>query len=141
MENRCEEKQETDTLIKIDKKLSCGTLCIQAQQIGDDLQILLWGGSRPHIGCVVLSSPRASLKGNGKRSSTSSVMNRIGHKDEEICRAVADEIAIRTGKTVVCSGGVHVEDICDRQILEVREAVRKMTQELVAQLSEIATES
>lgn len=141
VENRCEEKQETDTLIKIDKKLSCGTLCIQAQQIGDDLQILLWGGSRPHIGCVVLSSPRASLKGNGKRSSTSSVMNRIGHKDEEICRAVAEETAIRTGKTVVCSGGVHVEDICDRQILEVREAVRKMTQELVTQLSEIATES
>ena len=38
VENRCGEKQETDTLIKIDKKLSCGTLCIQAQQIGDDLQ-------------------------------------------------------------------------------------------------------
>ena len=35
------------------------------------------------------------------------------------------EIAIRTGKTVVCSGGVHVEDICDRQILEVREAVER----------------
>ena len=68
-------------------------------------------------------------------------MNRTGHKDEEICRAVAEETAIRTGKTVVCSGGFHVEDICDCQILEVQEAVRKMTQELVTQLSEIATES
>ena len=68
-------------------------------------------------------------------------MNRMGHKDEEICRAVAEETAIRTGKTVVCSGGFHVENICDRQILEVRETVRKMTQELVAQLSEIESES
>ena len=58
VENRCGEKQETDTLMNIDKKLSCGTLCIQAQQIGDDLQILLWGGSRTahRMCCFVLAA-------------------------------------------------------------------------------------
>lgn len=123
------------TSIHINAKLSFSSFNLQAQQIGDDLQILMWGGSRPHIGCVVLASPRPSLRGDGQRSSTSSVINRSGHKDEQICRIVAEQVAAATGRTVVCSGGFHVDGIQKSQIQEVQEAVQRVTRELLAKLS------
>lgn len=125
------------TSINIDEQFSFGSLSLQAQRIGDDLQILLWGGSRPHIGCVVLASPRPSLRGDGQMSSTSSVINRSGHKDEQICRAVADQVAAATGRTIVCSGGFHIDGIQKSQIQEVQEAVQQVTRELIAELSAV----
>lgn len=130
-----EEKRAEKTSIHINAKLSFSSFDLRAQQIGDDLQILMWGGSRPHIGCVVLASPRPSLRGDGQRSSTSSVINRSGHKDEQICRTVAEQVAVATGRTVVCSGGFHVDGIQKSQIQEVQEAVQRVTRELIAKLS------
>ena len=132
-----ERKIETDpikTSIYISVKLSFSSLSFQAQQIGEDLQILLWGGSTPHIGSVVLTTPRPSLMGDGKMSSTSSVINRSGHKDEQLCRAVAEQVTAATGRAVVCSGGFHVEGIEKSQIQEVQEAVQRATQELIEKL-------
>lgn len=140
-ENTGKEKELRDenvsikTSINIDEQLSFGLLCLQAQRIGDDLQILLWGGSRPHIGCVVLASPRASLRGDGQMSSTSSVINRSGHKDEQICRTVAEQVAAVTGRMVVCSGGFHIDGIQKSQIQEVQEAVQQATEKLITKLS------
>lgn len=36
------------------KELSCGMLYVNILRVGEDCQILLSGGSRPHIGCTVL---------------------------------------------------------------------------------------
>lgn len=68
------------------KELSCGMLYVNILRVGEDCQILLSGGSRPHIGCTVLAFPRPSLSGDGHTSATSSVLNVTGHKDEAICR-------------------------------------------------------
>lgn len=133
--NTIESISKEKTSIHINTKLSFSSFNLQAQQIGDDLQILMWGGSRPHIGCVVLASPRPSLRGDGQRSSTSSVINRSGHKDEQICRTVAEQVAAATGRTVVCSGGFHVDGIQKSQLQEVQEAVQRVTCELIAKLS------
>ena len=129
------EDDSIKTWINIDEQISFGSLSLQVQQVGDDLQILLYGGSRPHIGCVVLASPRPSLRGGRQMSSTSSVINRSGHKDEQICRTVAEQVAATTGRTVVCSGGFHVDKIQKSQIQEVQEAVQQATQKLIAKLS------
>ncbi|MBQ1399786.1 MAG: hypothetical protein IIY83_04635, partial [Lachnospiraceae bacterium] len=57
---------------------------------------------------------------------TSSVINVTGHKDEAVCRYLAEEVCRATGRTVVCTGGFHVDGITPEQIAEVTEAVKAL---------------
>ena len=104
-------------------------LTAEISQLGEDYHILLTGGTRPHIGCTVLAVPRPSLKGDGKLSSTSSVINLPGHKDEQICRYLAEQLAAQRNAVVVCTGGFHMDDMEPEQIRQVMEAVKKMVWE------------
>ena len=65
---------------------------VTVMKLGEDFQICLAGGEKPHIGCVVQAVPRESLTGDGSWSATSSVWNRTGHKDEVLCRMLAEKI-------------------------------------------------
>ena len=112
------------------QEMSFGKICAQINYAGEDLHILLTGGSRPHIGCTVLALPRTSLAGNGLGSATSSVLNVTGHKDEQLCRYLAEQAASFGKMTVVCSGGFHEDDITAAQIQEVQEAVRILTENI-----------
>ena len=62
-----------------------------------------------------ISTPDFDIEA-GERSVTSSVMNLTGHKDESICRMLAEDVCRTCGKTVVCTGGVHLENITVRQM-------------------------
>ena len=104
--------------------LSFSEITIQISKIGNDYQILLFGGECPHIGCTVLAVPRNSLTGNGTSSSTSSVLNLTGHKDEFLCRLLAEKISAKEHSIVSCSGGFHVDHITQEQITEVYETVQ-----------------
>lgn len=88
------------------------------------------GGEKPHIGCVVLAIPRPSLTGDGSVSVTSSVLNITGHKDEELCRCLAEMLARKKNAVTVCTGGFHVDHIQKEQIAEVTEAIREIEKEL-----------
>lgn len=90
-------------------------LTVQKQQLGDHILLTVTGG-KAHIGCVVLSEPRQSLHRAEEISCTSSVLNRTGHKDEEICRCLAEKAAKKYNTAVVCTGGVHLDDISPVQI-------------------------
>lgn len=92
---------------------------VYEKEIGEDLVITLSGGEKPHIGCVVQAVPRPSLSGDGTISVTSSVMNLTGHKDEFLCRQLAEKRCRETGKVVVCTGGVHMDHIRKEQIEEL----------------------
>ena len=78
----------------------------------------------PHIGCAVLAVPRPSLKGDGSLSCTSSVLNLTGHKDEALCRLLAERACVHYQKTCLCTGGFHVDNMSPAQIQEVVEAVK-----------------
>ena len=93
---------------------------VTVMKLGEDFQICLAGGEKPHIGCVVQAVPRESLTGDGSWSATSSVWNRTGHKDEVLCRMLAEKIccACRTGE----------------QIREIVDAVEKMGEEIAQDL-------
>ena len=54
-------------------------------------------------------------------------MNLTGHKDEYLCRKVAEQLCTAHGVTVVCTGGVHLDDITKEQIHEITEAIDEMT--------------
>lgn len=108
---------------EIIKELSFAELAIKFTKIGKDYHVLLTGGDIPHIGCTVLALPRPSLTGDGSVSSTASVLNVTGHKDEALCRQLAERLAAAGNTAVVCSGGFHVDGITGQQIKEVQQAV------------------
>ena len=110
----------------IEKELSYTKLIVKIFRIGDDIHITLRGGEKPHIGCVVLAVPRPSMEGNGTRSSTASVLNVTGHKDEILCRWLAEQMAARENAVTVCCGGFHMDHITKEQIREVKEAVEEI---------------
>ena len=109
---------------KITKKEIAGiSLEIREECIGEDIVLMLSGGERPHIGCVIQAVPRPSLTGDGKISVTSSILNLTGHKDEFLCRSLAEKRCKETGKVVVCTGGVHIDHITEEQIKELLENI------------------
>lgn len=115
---------ELDNFWEIKKKLTFTEICVEVRRLSDDYHILVSGGERPHIGCTVLAIPRPSLDGSGKMSSTASVLNVTGHKDEEVCRYLAEKVSAGKKTTVVCTGGIHMDGITKEQIAEIVEAMR-----------------
>ena len=92
----------------------------------ESCHILLLGGEIPHIGSVVISQPRPSLRYKGKLSCTSSVWNQCGHKDEILCKMIAEKTAITKNKLTVCTGGFHIKNITDAQIKEMTERMQEL---------------
>ncbi len=110
------------------------SLEVSAAFVGEDILVCLQGGERPHLGCVVQTEPRESLTGDGSVSATSSVLNYPGHKDEVVCRYVAEKISRELKRRVVCTGGFHKEGINVDEIREVQMAVEVVTEKLVGRL-------
>ena len=112
--------------LRVKKELSFSWLEIQGGFLGEDYFLCVQGGDRPHIGCTVQAVPRPSLTGDGSKGATSSVLNLTGHKDEAICRMLAEEFCKRLGVVVVCTGGFHVDGITGEQITEVMTAAEEL---------------
>ena len=110
------------------------SLEVRAAFVGEDILVCLQGGERPHLGCVVQTEPRESLTGDGSVSATSSVLNYPGHKDEVVCRYVAEKISREQKRRVVCTGGFHKDGINVDEIREVQMAVEVVTEKLVGRL-------
>ncbi|MBQ6361176.1 MAG: hypothetical protein IJJ25_08535 [Lachnospiraceae bacterium] len=106
--------------------LSFSEVSLTITPVGEDIHILFSGGERPHIGCTVMAVPRESLTGDGSISVTSSVMNLTGHKDEAVCRELAEAWCRKTGRVTVCTGGFHVDNITAEQIAELMEEIVKI---------------
>ena len=104
---------------------------VSAAFVGDDVLLCLQGGERPHLGCVVQTEPRESLTGAGSVSATSSVLNFPGHKDEMICRWMAEKVSKELNRRVVCTGGFHKDGILAEEIREVQMVVEQLTERVV----------
>ena len=111
--------------------LSFAKLKVQVNRLGQDYNIVLQGGDKPHIGCTVLSVPRPSLTGDGSISATSSTLNVTGHKDDILCLYLAEEVCRIKNAVTVCSGGFHTDGITEKQIKEVQQAVKKIGADLI----------
>lgn len=104
--------------------LSFAEIVLSTSFFGDDILICVKGGEAPHIGTAVLAVPRPSLTGDASLSATSSVLNVTGHKDEVICRMLAEKASKKYGVTAVCVGGFHIDGMNAEQIEEVGSAIR-----------------
>lgn len=101
------------------------TMTCDIVNMGEDVQICIYGGDKAHIGSVVLSEPRESLTGKGI-GVTSSVMNRIGHKDEAVARMIAEEMAKYWNRVVCVSCGFHIDHAAPEQIACVMELAENL---------------
>ncbi len=79
--------------------------------VGADLVVPIGGGSRPHIGSVVIAQPVSGSREGGRRSPSISVLTIPPHKEEPIARVVAKRLAESLHCVVVASAGVHEDEL------------------------------
>ena len=104
---------------------------MKAITIGEDLAVIISGGDSPHIGCVTLSTPRPSLLDSKVISATTSVLNLIGHKDDEVARYVSHELSSKLNKNVVVTCGIHIDKITREEIMITKNLLKELTETLV----------
>lgn len=121
-------------IVKKERKAADSYIEVSAARIGNDVLLCLEGGTKPHIGCVVQAVPRSSLTGDGGGSSTASVLNITGHKDEFLCRKLAEKVSSKLGAVAVCTGGFHIDGMRKEQIKAVIEVTDEIADAIVEEL-------
>jgi len=106
----------------------------QAQVIGSDLLVAIWGGTAPHIGAVSLAQPRPSLKDPERTSATASVICVVGHKEDELVKKASEFMAACLNVRVVVTAGIHWDHMSEEDIQTVvrnaERLVRLITEEI-----------
>ncbi|MFA7412628.1 MAG: hypothetical protein WCZ27_10355 [Tissierellaceae bacterium] len=92
---------------------------IETIELGNDLCVVIWGGDKPHLGTVILSTARPSLADKNRTSTTSSTINISGHKDDQVARPVSEILSAGLNKNVAVVCGIHIRDITLEEIQEI----------------------
>jgi hypothetical protein len=120
-----------ERLIEVDDPASGKRMWASVRAAGDDVVVVVGGGDRPHVGCVVLASPVRSRSEPGRWSASCSVLTIPPHKEEPLARAVGVRVAEATGRVVVTTAGVHDDDL-DRVGIEAYLSLGERLGEAVA---------
>lgn len=126
--------ENTEKIFTVEREVCGYPLRVGIKRIGEDLLLSVEGGQQPHIGCVIQSVPRPSLTGDGSCSATSSVLNLTGHKDEYLCRKLSEQICAACQTTVVCTGGVHIDQITKEEIADILQAVEEIGETVISKI-------
>ena len=100
------------------------------QEIGEDLLVSMWGGTRPHIGAVGIAVPRPSLANADRFSATSSNFTFTGHKEDRLVKEVSEVIAATLHKNVVVTAGIHWDALKPRELGVVQELARQLAHKI-----------
>jgi hypothetical protein len=101
------------------------------QQLGPDFLLSVWGGAA-HIGAVAMAQPRPSLADPTRRSATASVFCYVGHKEDEVVKAMAERLAAALGAKVVVTAGLHWDNLTPAGIEQVKKNVLTLVNRIVA---------
>jgi hypothetical protein len=120
----------------IHAKAGEGELSLEAVAVqGDDgVCVYLGGGSKSHIGSVVLCQPRPSLKQDGALSATASIINVLGHKDDGLAQPLARELCLASGQTVAVTAGVHIDGATAGDIQKFSALLEEILRQIKAKL-------
>ncbi len=99
-----------------------------ARIMGEDIVVFIYNDNA-HIGAVAL----AEYDRKEKRTSTS-VITRLGHKDDAIAQNSAYLISKATRKPACVITGVHLDNINEREIVELTKNSTKLIEELISRL-------
>ncbi|MEN8243466.1 MAG: hypothetical protein ABFS43_01040 [Thermodesulfobacteriota bacterium] len=109
----------TDNSFTINTNESEYNISACVRLIGEDVLVSIWGGEKPHIGAVAMAQPRKSLKDDSLTSSTASVFTYVGHKEDELAKAVSEIMAAVLKTKVVVTAGIHWDNLSSGGIQKV----------------------
>lgn len=117
-------------------KVSRGRFCIYGyvQELGEDLLVSIWGGTRPHIGAIGAATPRPSLKDPRKWSATSSNLTFLGHKEDLLAKKISEQLATLLRKNVVVVMGIHWDNMTPKEIKTVESLSKKISKEILKKI-------
>lgn len=101
------------------------------QEVGQDILVSIWGGTRPHIGAVGMAIPRPSLSNPEKWSATSSNFTFVGHKEDILTKKISEKLASRLRKNVVVTAGVHWDSITPQEIKIIENLAEKLSDRIL----------
>ncbi len=104
------------------------------QEMGQDLLVSIWGGTKPHIGAVGVAIPRPSLRDPRKWSATSSNFTFIGHKEDILVKKISEKLASQLKRNVVVIAGIHWDDISNKEIKAVENLTEKLQSQILRRL-------
>ncbi len=99
---------------------------LSAYYMGDDLVLCIYN-QNAHIGAVAMGEYDL----NEKRGSTS-VITRLGHKDDAVAQKVAHSISTYTKKPACVIAGIHLDDITQDEIDQILQNTRSLIDEFIS---------
>jgi len=108
-------------------------------ELSDDCLVILYGGTRPHIGAIGMAQARPSLKDPKENAATSSVFTYTGHKEDMVAKALSEELTQRLGRNTVVVAGIHWDNLSAEGIEKIRSICRLITEKIVKELSNSVT--
>lgn len=102
---------------------------LSTNAIGSDLIVYLFNDSA-HLGAVAV----AEYSREEDRTSTS-VITRLGHKDDMIARNTAHKLSKMLKSPVCAIAGIHVDGITETEIGEILRNCEKLAEKLAAVVS------
>lgn len=107
----------------------------EVHELGSDCLVILWGGTKPHIGAVGIAQVRPSLRDPEKVAATSSVFTFVGHKEDVVAKAMSEELTRRLARNTVVVAGIHWDNLSVEGIEMIRTVCQALTEKIVQVLS------
>lgn len=98
----------------------------QVFEMGPDCLVIVWGGTRPHVGAVGMAQVRASLRDPKKSAATSSVFTFVGHKEDGVAKTMSEELARRLERNTIVAAGIHWDNLTDQDIKVITRLCQKL---------------
>ena len=98
------------------------------------IAVILGGGGAPHVEAMAISIPRPSTADPRRVSPSTSVYCVVGHKDDELARAVAAALCRELNAIVAVVAGVHIDRATRAEIAAVLRNGARAIERVVAGL-------
>jgi hypothetical protein len=102
--------------------------------LGHDLIVCIYN-ENAHLGAVAVGE-----YDHGEGRASSSVITRLGHRDDEVAKRQAHLIARRTKKPVCVISGIHLDNITGREIEAILSQAESLVVEFLDELDKESTE-
>jgi hypothetical protein len=106
-------------------------ITLKAVMIGCDVQVLCYGGDKPHISAVSLAVPYES---DGKNGASVSTLTALTHREDLISRQLAESLCKHLKTSVAVSCEIHFEQITKELIVKIQNEVLEMSKDLICEL-------
>lgn len=104
-------------------------------ELDTDCLVILYGGTRPHIGAVGMGQVRASLKDPEQAAATSSVFTYVGHKEDMVAKIFAEDLTRRLGRNTVVVAGIHWDNLSLEAIDTIKTVCRALADKIVSEMT------